>query len=200
MTLMLECLHMASVETGNRIRHGFLPRKEVLKRLVETYGARTHRLAYQILGDASEAEDVTQEVFIKLVRDRKDLFRFGSLDAWVYRLTVNAALDSLRKRQTRQAYVAQPVVRQTSLEKSGGMDPSRIAAMKEVKEAVHQAIEMLPEEERVCLLLHDREGLSVREIEQIVGAAKSTVYRNVCAARKKLKTVLRDQVFEEDRP
>ncbi len=133
------------------------------------------RTAWRMLGSAADAEDITQEVFLKLYATRSE-----QSAAWLYRVTVNLCLDHIRKRKpaTDAALVALA---------DPAPSPEQMATQAQRQQVLALHIARLPERERACLVLRDLEGLSSPEVAAILGITEETVRSAIYRAKEKLK-------------
>jgi RNA polymerase sigma factor (sigma-70 family) len=134
---------------------------EAFRELVERHAALVFATARRILGDASAAEDVAQECFLRLAESRAP----SNLPAWLHRVAVNRALDLARSERRRREHEAgwKPPERRPS-------DPG----WQEIEGLVDRAIEDLPEEMRVPVVLHFLEGRTLEDTAERIGIGKST--------------------------
>jgi RNA polymerase sigma-70 factor (ECF subfamily) len=151
------------------------------------------RYISNIVGE-EEAEDVTQEVFIKISRALGEFRGDSKLSTWVYRIATNAAVDRLRS-PTHQQRIS------TSLDESAEVQVDdrniwtgeKVPALewqvvrKEMSECVQDYIRKLPENYRVVLVLSEIEGLGIQEIADVLGMTKGTVKIRLHRARERLK-------------
>ena len=168
--------------------------------LVAAYGNRVYRLAIRITGNGSDAEEVVQDALWAAIR-KIDTFRgtaaFGS---WIYRITANAACQKRRRPQVERAEVAwddlAPSFDELGQHVQPGLDWSpRLkdpALQAELRSVLAAAIEMLPEEYRAVLLLHDVEGLSSPEISEALQIKLGTIKSRAHRARLFLRSRLAD--------
>jgi RNA polymerase sigma-70 factor (ECF subfamily) len=156
---------------------------------------RVYSLAARLLGDRTAAEDVTQEVFLKVQRkaDRIDPDRDPM--AWLAVITYNACRDYWRSRKR------QPLGRAASLDgevvgedRLVGMepDPETRALNRERDRAVQAAISRLPQEMRTVVLLHDYQDLNHDEIGRVIGASHAAVRKRYSRALARLAEELKD--------
>jgi RNA polymerase sigma-70 factor (ECF subfamily) len=156
--------------------------------LVTKYKSPVHAFVYRMLGDADEADDVAQEVFIKLYRTA-DLYRpRAKFTTWLFTIAHNLATDRLRKRR--------PIVRGEQAERElesavdARADPSKSASIEEGSAAVRRAVELLPLDQKTALLLYQFEELSYAEIAEVmrcsVKSVEARLYRAKDFLRKKL--------------
>ncbi len=126
----------------------------------------------------AEAEDLTQETFVRVHRSLSSFRGEASLSTWLYRIATNASLDHFRRRATRQAKAA------LSLEET------QVAAQSEMSDCVQGFIWRLPPAYRTVLVLHDLQGLKNREIADVLDCSLHTVKIRLHRARKKLRATL----------
>jgi RNA polymerase sigma-70 factor (ECF subfamily) len=161
--------------------------------LVEKYRARVWRLAYQVLRDREEALDCAQEAF---VRAFQSLSRFRGQSAfytWLFRITLNLATDRHRARGARaRAFGAERVTEEewARTAPDPGMRPDDAALGAERRERIHRALDALPVKARTIIMLSDIEGLSYREIAQVLDCPIGTVMSRLHNARRRLRAML----------
>ena len=140
-----------------------------------------------ILGSASDAEDVLQEVFLSAHR-KLDGFRGDSaLSTWLYRLATNQCLDYLRSRAARTSELTE-----TLEEEPGLYEPGRrgLAEQAVTKMDLERALTQLPAGCRAAFVLHDVQGLEHREVAEALGIAEGTSKSQVHKARLRLRALL----------
>ena len=137
--------------------------------------------ALRLLGSMADAQDVSQEVFLKLYRNLGKVQSASGVTAWLYRVTVNACHDVRRKRRPED-----PVEYAGQLA-AGGADPQQAATEDERRRVLEMSLKMLSEKERTALVLRDLEGLSTEEVARILGSSEATVRSQVSKARVKVK-------------
>jgi RNA polymerase sigma-70 factor (ECF subfamily) len=140
--------------------------------------------ALRLLGRLEDAQDASQEVFLRLYRNLHKVETSGNLAGWLYRVTVNVCHDAQRKRQ-----VSAPV------EDAAGLpaltaDPQRTAVEAERRRALEMSLRMLSEKERAVLVLRDLEGLSTEEVARALGTTEATVRSQLSKARVKVRDFL----------
>ena len=152
--------------------------------LVDKYRASVYALAYSKLGNFHDAEDVTQEVFLKAYQKLRTLKRWDRFLSWLYAITSNLCKDFSRSRSNRPdtEYVADQ--KKEHLE-----TPSLTSHYEtEVYQSLHEALAVLPEIHRQVLTLHYLGGMSHREIAQFLGTSPHAIAMRLNRARSKLKT------------
>jgi len=151
---------------------------------------RVVRTAYQITGDLEDARDVAQSVFLRLWRvlQRFDLQR--KFDTWLYRITVNAAIDFIRQRGPRGFLQPLPDDAGDRL-----LDPSQGPAEEldtaELQRAFIRLAARLAPKQRATFVLKEIDGLETAEVARILGVTESTVRNHLLQARRVLRDGLR---------
>lgn len=164
--------------------------------LVRRHQRRLHRLALHMLRDRAEAEDITQEAF---VRAYGAIGRFDGRSepyTWLYRIAVNLSLNAIRARKSARRSSDDPrldgIMRET---KSQSTDPTD-AAKRQLYAALAQAIDDLSETLRTTLVLVCIDGRSHEEAAEILGAPEGTIAWRVHEARRKLREALASRGFD----
>ena len=140
--------------------------------LFETYKDKVFSIAvYSIGGDRAVADDVTQQIFLKLFTAIRQFRGESEFTTWLYRLVVNACLDERRRRRRLLPWGETVAMRNPSDKKPQEKQYARL----EVAEAVHAAIGELKPKFRLPILLKYIEGLSYEEIASVMGCSKGTV-------------------------
>ena len=167
--------------------------QEALKGIFEKYQKKVYRIAYGVVRQREEALDIVQEVFIKLFRSIKNFKGRSQFYTYLYRMTMNTAIDHARKTGK------QPM---SSLNEEGSYQPSdepekgpeRVLLQKELEEKVKMAMEKLPAEQRVAIIFKDVEGLSYQEMAEAMGCSIGTVMSRLHYGRKRMQELLKDYV------
>src|SRR5262245_47479596 len=147
--------------------------REAFRLLFETYKDKVFSIAvYSFGGDRALAEDVTQQIFLKLFTAIRQFRGDSEFTTWLYRLVVNACLDERRRRRRLLPWETTSAAVSNVSEKK---PQERQYARLEVAEAVRVAIEELKPKFRLPILLKYIEGLSYEEIAEVMGCSKGTV-------------------------
>ncbi len=156
--------------------------------LYRQHATRLYNVAYRMLGNASDAEDLLQEIFLLAYRKLSSFRGESTLATWLHRLAMNACLDHLRSRAAKTAHAT------SSLEGDPGggrtLDPAAPIEMTAARIDLERAIGDLPAGYRAAFVLHDVEGFAHREIAQILGIAEGTSKSQVYYARLSLRKML----------
>jgi RNA polymerase sigma-70 factor (ECF subfamily) len=151
-------------------------------RVVCRRGDQVLRVAYRILGNWMDAEDVAQEVFVRLYRHGLKFPNDAAMGGWLYRVTVNFCLDRLRSSQT-LLKLPEPRCQELSAEAS--------AIREEQRQNLMVALGSLPTRERAAIVLREIEGLSTAEVAKILGSREGTVRSQVSKAIAHLRAILK---------
>jgi RNA polymerase sigma-70 factor (ECF subfamily) len=167
--------------------------REAFEPLVEKYKRKVFRLAYQVLRDQEEALDVAQEAFVKAYRALPAFKGDAAFYTWLFRITMNVALDRKRQRATRARSLGAGDVPPEEWERtavSTDPDPEDVATGAERRERIRKGLDSLSEHHRTIIILSDIEGLQYREIAEVLGIPMGTVMSRLHHARKRLREVL----------
>ncbi len=150
--------------------------------LVARYRDQVINTAYRFLGDLPDAEDVAQEVFLKVYRGLPDFRATSSFSTWLYRITVNTCRNELRRRSRR------PSLLEPDLESLGIPLPTipsveQVVIIHEQRDAIQDTLDRLSETDREALILRDVQGLSYQEITAVLGIGLSAAKMRVRRAR-----------------
>jgi len=169
--------------------------------LVQRHQLRIHRLAVHMLRDRAEAEDVTQETFIRAYRA---LGRFDGRSepyTWLYRITVNLSLNRLRSRKTARTSHDTDDPRLDGVlvdDRPETADPSAKAARQELYGHLARGIDQLSETLRTTLILVCIDGRSHEDVATILGAPEGTIAWRIHEARRKLRAYLEARGFDPE--
>lgn len=154
--------------------------------LVAAHYRAVYEVAYRILGDPEAAADATQDTFVKAVRALGTFRREASLRTWLLRIAANTARSAGRKTTSRRE-VALDVgpARQAS-----GSDPAREAVIRTEAHRAAQALEQLPEKQRLAVSLRIYQDLSHREIAEVLGSSEGAARVNYHLGIKRLRELL----------
>jgi RNA polymerase sigma-70 factor (ECF subfamily) len=157
--------------------------QEAFERLVPAYRRRVFGLAYSILRDRAAAEDLAQEVFVKLWQALPRYDGRARLSTWIYAITRNAAISALRGRR-RAASLSDPAVRETVESLAATPDAAPDEA------ALRRHIEALPEKQRQAVTLYYLDERPVDEVAEMMGLPANTVKTHLHRARARLAAAL----------
>jgi len=168
--------------------------------LVNHYHGPVYCLLYGMLADATDAADVSQEVFLKAFRGIRSFRGSSSLKTWLYRIAVREALNHRRWswRHLRQQFSldagaagGEGEVHRAALQlEDGGPSPFDSMAAKELKDVVHRALAQVPAVFRSAVILRDLEGLSYEEVAEVLEVSVGTVKSRILRGRAALREIL----------
>ncbi len=161
--------------------------------LLQPYRQGLLNMAYRMTGHLEEAKEVCQEVLIKVYR-YLDKFKKGrSFKSWIYKITVNSAYDSLRKKKRFEDLVESQ--KKTGL--SAGQDPEKQLLNTERKAKIETCLQDLSPKEKATFLLRDGEGFSIEEASEILKCSSMSVRTHLSRARKKIREQFEKIKFAE---
>ncbi len=149
-----------------------------------TYSGMVFNTALRFLNNRDDAEDITQEVFVRLYEKLNGFKYKSSLKTYIYRMAVNMAINRYRqkKRSNRNLALKTAIVRDSDAFKMRQV---------EAKNIIEYALSFLPEDQRICIILRELEGLSYEEIAQVLNIKLNTVRSRLARARTSLASALK---------
>lgn len=155
--------------------------------IVRTHADRVYRLAYRLSGNRSDAEDLTQETFVRVFRSLAD-YTPGTFEGWLHRITTNLFLDMVRRRQKiRFDALAEDAGDRLASSEAG---PERAFEQNNLDPEIQRALDALPADFRAAVVLCDLEGLTYEEIALTldikVGTVRSRIHRGRVLLREAL--------------
>ena len=155
--------------------------------IVRTHSARVYRLAYRLTGNSHDAEDLTQDVFVRVFRSLST-YTPGTFEGWLHRITTNLFLDQVRRKQ-RIRFDALP---DDAGDRLAGREPTPAQAFDDASldHDVQAALDALPPDFRAAVVLCDIEGLSYEEIAATLGVKLGTVRSRIHRGRAALREAL----------
>lgn len=172
--------------------------REAFGLLVEKYQRRLLRLVMRFVRDPAEAEDVTQEAFVKAYRALANFRGESAFYTWLYRIGVNTAKNWLAANSQRMPTVSEmthddaenDIIEDSALLRHDET-PDQVLMSKQVGETVNAAMEALPEDLRTAVMLREIEGLSYEEIAKVMDCPIGTVRSRIFRAREAIAARLR---------
>jgi RNA polymerase sigma factor (sigma-70 family) len=155
--------------------------------IVRAHSTRVYRLAYRLTGNPHDAEDLTQEVFVRVFRSLSS-YTPGTFEGWLHRITTNLFLDSARRKQRiRFEGLADEMAHRLA-----GSEPTPAQAFDDthLDDDVQAALKALPPEYRAAVVLCDIEGFSYEEIAATLGVKLGTVRSRIHRGRAQLRSAL----------
>ena len=156
--------------------------KEAFAHVVREHQKAVYAVALSKLGNAHDAEDVKQEVFVEAWKNMKNFRNIERISGWLYKATINRCRDHFRRKSRRK--------RREDLFAEAEPPPKPSTEDRESIEAMSRAISMLPEKIRTVVMLKHLAELSYAEISKMTGLSKTTIDGRLRVGKKKLRQML----------
>jgi RNA polymerase sigma-70 factor (ECF subfamily) len=155
--------------------------------VVRTHSARVYRLAYRLTGNPHDAEDLTQDVFVRVFRSLST-YTPGTFEGWLHRITTNLFLDQVRRKQR----IRFDALADDAADRLAGREPTPAQHYDDhhLDGDVQLALDALPPDFRAAVVLCDIEGLSYEEIAATLGIKLGTVRSRIHRGRAQLRAAL----------
>ena len=164
--------------------------------LLRRHRVRVLNLIYRSIGNHAQAEEVVQEVFLRVWRAARDFEPKAKFTTWVYRIAVNLCLDTVKSAHYRQSFVQieagvdKPDEADRPGECGGVRSPEAILLAAEETRRIFAALQSLPTNQRLAVILKKFDGLSYEEISRILGCSQSAVESLLVRAKRTLRDKL----------
>lgn len=158
--------------------------KQLFAHLVNRYSAMAYTLAYRILENKHDAEEVVQDAFVKAFENLASFRRKSNFSTWLYRIVYNTAVSGIRSRRPEEMSIDNKMMQIEDDSIYGNLLYGYTE--EEASDLVRKALAMLPEDERIIVTLYYLNESKIDEIHQITGLSKSNVKIKLFRARKKL--------------
>jgi RNA polymerase sigma-70 factor (ECF subfamily) len=171
---------------------------KAFRELVELYKKKIYYLALDMAGNGVDAEDISQEVFLKVYRSFSTFRQGARLGSWLYRITYNASIDHLRRRGATPEAVSDELIEavggsEGSLPRRAAEDPADALEASQLQERIAQALGKVSPQEKAVFLLRHYDQLMLKDIAATlglsIGSVKSYLFRAVRKLQKELGTV-----------
>ena len=169
--------------------------RDAFDELVRATYAESYTLAYRLTGNPYDAEDLTQDVFVRVFKSIH-AFKPGTLDGWLHRITTNLFLDQARRKQRIRMDALSTAPEHVWGEATG---PDQIRYDSTLDPDIAEALAALNPEQRVAVVLCDIEGLSYEEIATVLDVKIGTVRSRIARGRAQLRDALRHRAPDHDR-
>lgn len=160
---------------------------EAFRELVVLHMRRVYDLAYGFVSDHDDAEDITQEVFVKVYHSIKDFRQESGFSTWVYRIAANTSLDRLKQRKRSLARRV-PMEESQLREMSTNTETDHIDTSLHIERALHE----LPTVQRAVVILRHLDGFSTKQVSDILKCSEGTVKTHLHRGLKKMRKLLHD--------
>jgi RNA polymerase sigma-70 factor (ECF subfamily) len=160
------------------------------RRLVDQHADQVRRTVVSMLGEGPAAEDVAQEVFIRLYGSLKSFEGSAQLSTYLHRIAINLSLDALKKQKRRQRWQL-PFGKSAERVANEWADPDVQSERRELQEGIKKALLQLRPEFRAVVTLRLVQGYTVQETAAILNVPSGTVASRLARAQRKLQELLR---------
>jgi RNA polymerase sigma-70 factor, ECF subfamily len=178
--------HMIDETLINRIRKG---EQAAFKKLYELYAEKIYRTAYMMINDKGLAQDIVQEVFIKIFTRIKDLKHNSAFSSWLYRITINCCLSYMHE-NTKVKLLFDDEELGTLPEENIEYIPEESTLGKELYDQVMKSIYELPKLQRVTIILYFYNDMTIKQIASIMECSEGTVKSRLFHGKRNLKELL----------
>lgn len=166
-----------------------------VERAIEQYGKATYNFAYRLVGNETDARDLTQDAFIRVYRAWRSFQPGTSFLSWVYRIVTNLYRDELRRRKGR---FQEEIPDDNAPQEFGGERPLAVNPIEEyverqLSEPLSRSLQKLSPDQRQVIILADIEEYSYQEIAEIMGCSIGTVRSRLHRARALLRRLVQDE-------
>lgn len=174
--------------------------RDAFNELVEKYQTRVVNIAYSMLSDHDDALDAAQEVFVRVYRSMDSFREKSSFSTWLYRITSNICADFLRRRQRNPRVISISIDSDTDNNegdkelRDNSPTPDEQMEISERHRLVREALAEMKSEYREVVTLFDIEGLSYKQISDILKVPEGTVKSRLSRARISMKKILSEKM------
>ncbi len=158
----------------------------------EEYYDRILHYIQGLVHDQDEAEDLTQETFLRAYKERSSLHDPAAMLSWLYRIATHVSLDRLRQRARRAPRESETDLDEVEIPDPGTPLPEQTAEQEEMSECVQKYLGQLPDSYRAVILFHDVHGLKDAEIAELLNLPLATVKMRLHRARNRLQAILKE--------
>lgn len=179
------------VELVERLKKGDT---KALEELYQRHREPAYGIAYRLVGSREDALDVIQESFVHVLRGIQTFRGQSSFRTWLYRIVTHAALDYRRWRSLRATESLDSERALEPVDASGQRSPQETAADRDLAAAIDKALANVSEKNRAALVLFAIEGMSYKEIADVLGISVGTVMSRIFNARQRLRELLASEI------
>jgi RNA polymerase sigma-70 factor (ECF subfamily) len=163
--------------------------------LVERYHGKIYGLTYNMTSNREDAEDLTQEIFVKAFQALPRFKGNSSFYTWLYRIAVNKTINYRKKRNRKRAMSLDQFDQEIKTDEvyhdlTSKGSPLRNLSLTELQKKLNEALESLSDKHRTVVVLHDMQGVPHEDIAKIVGASVGTIRSRLFYARRQLQVEL----------
>ncbi len=163
---------------------------EAFIELINEHRARVLNICYGFVRNQEEAEDITQEVFIEVFRSISQFRGDSKISTWIYRIAVTRSLNSIKKNRFKQFLTSIETHVESFFATKNDLNPEQKLEQKEQNRIINNAINKLPENQRIAFMLYNYDGFSYNNIAEIMNTSLSSVESLIFRAKQNLKKKL----------
>lgn len=182
---------MQETDLLKRLKNGD---ENAFRELVERYGDRVYNVALNLAQNTDDADDITQEVFVNVFSSIASFRADASLSTWLYRITLNKCLDHRKKQQRKTVALKWQGLfgfgGHSHLEPAEPNHPGLMLEKKEQGKALMMALKKLPQKQEMAFSLHKLNGLSYKEVAEVLNLSIPSVESLMTRANKNLRNIL----------
>ena len=179
-------------ELMQKIRDGNIPAFDTL---VKRWEHRLYNVVYKIIGDPETTRDICQDVFLQVYQSSRKYRPYAQFETWLYRIAINRSINELKKRKRYQTYSLTDDYEDEKKPFDDLIDPEpqpdEIAQQNEINSCVQNALENIPTEQRIIVILRHYEGLKFQQIAEILNCPLGTVKSRMYLAMDQLRLMLK---------
>ena len=169
---------------------------DAFEMLVRRKTSKVYALCYRIIGNAEDAKDISQLVFLKLWENLEKYDAQYAFDTWLYRMVTNVAIDFMRNRQSRENAVNSNLrLVKTSTDPEQGV----VVQRKEIEAVFHEVSSVLSPKQKTIFVMNQMDDMPSAEIAKVLGCRESTVRNHLFNARKAMQQQLEKRFPEYSR-
>lgn len=185
---------MTDAQLVKNFRNGDI---DAFNRLVRRWQKRIHRFSYRYFASHDEAMEITQKTFIKVYKKLNTLDDAEKFSPWIYRIANNLCLDETKRAGRRRA-ASMDALPKHPIAKNWAGNPDRQVQQEELGSILQLALNQLPPEQRIVVIMKEYEGLKFREIADILNEPENTVKSRLYYGLKKLRTLFEQWNIESE--
>jgi RNA polymerase sigma-70 factor (ECF subfamily) len=178
---------LSDLELVEEVRNG---KRQAFTELMRRYQERIYWTARRIVGDHAEADDVTQEAFVKAFLGLGDFRGDSSFYTWLYRIAVNLSLNVVRKRQVVEYLRESEIINRLFPQAD---DPERRLEEHEIESSIQRAVATLPEKQKAVFVMRYFDEMTYEEIAQVLKTSVGGLKANYFHALKKVQEFLKNE-------
>ena len=186
---------MTAVDENKLVNKAVKGDNSAFEALMEKHMGIIYNIALRMTANQDDAEDMTQEIMIKIFRSLGSFKGNSKFSTWIYRVAVNTCLDELKKKKNKKHLSLDAEISgddgENQIEiKDDSPSPEKLAEQNELRDMVAAAVKLLSDEHRAVIVLRDIRGMSYSEFAGILGCSDGTVKSRISRARAQLKMIL----------